>query len=76
MLQTASTRYRPRYLGVNILGACMSLGLWFLFTFEWCWFVEDDEAPAKTLAEDAVAKEPLVCEDVAVTEDSETPAQC
>ena len=66
MLQTASTRYRPRYLGVNILGACMSLGLWFLFSFEWCWFV-DEELPAKALEDDVIAKEPLCASDIAIT---------
>lgn len=47
------------YLGVNILGACMSLGLWFLFTFEWCWFatevdddLSDEEASAPLVSDE------------------------
>ncbi|KAH8071159.1 hypothetical protein JL721_4591 [Aureococcus anophagefferens] len=31
------------YLGINILGACISLGAWFLFTFDWCWFVDEGD---------------------------------
>lgn len=52
------------YLGVNILGACISLGAWFLFSFDWCWFADEDanEVRAKTLDDsddDVVAAEPL-----------------
>lgn len=30
-------------LGVNILGACLSLGLWAAFIWEWCWFAQEPD---------------------------------
>ena len=57
------------YLGINVLGACLSLGAWFLFSFDWCWFADDaaNEPKAKTLDDDdddVVAAEPLKSGDV------------
>ncbi|KAJ8600583.1 hypothetical protein CTAYLR_008171 [Chrysophaeum taylorii] len=34
-----------RYLGINILLACVSFVGWFVFAFEWCWFSEEPAIP-------------------------------
>lgn len=49
-----------QYLGINILGACLSLVGWFVFAFEWCWFAEEeeeDEDCTVKLVDDTIIKE-------------------